>query len=96
VETLGQGWTAEEALSIAVYCALVADSPREALLLAVNHGGDSDSTGAICGNIVGAWLGEDALPADWAAGVEARDLILQVADDLANRVTVPSIDRYPA
>ena len=54
VEELGDGWIAEEALAIATYCALAADSPREALLLAVNHSGDSDSTGAICGNIVGA------------------------------------------
>ena len=62
VESLGEGWTAEEALAIAVYCALVAEDVRHGLLLAVNHGGDSDSTGAVCGNLLGALHGETALP----------------------------------
>ena len=50
VERLGQGWVAEEALGIAVYCALSAGKDFAAgVCLAVNHGGDSDSTGAIAG-----------------------------------------------
>ncbi|WP_307801083.1 ADP-ribosylglycohydrolase family protein [Microbispora triticiradicis] len=53
VESLGAGWVAEEALAIAVYCALAQPDPREALLLAVDHSGDSDSTGVVCGNILG-------------------------------------------
>ncbi|GAA3159932.1 hypothetical protein GCM10010466_58450 [Planomonospora alba] len=83
VETLGGAWIAEEALAIAVYCALAEPDPRRALLLAVNHSGDADSTGAICGNIVGAAYGEAALPADWAGAVEGRETILRVADDFA-------------
>ena len=83
VESLGAGWVAEEALAIAVYCAAAApDDPRTALLTAVNHSGDSDSTGAICGNLVGAALGEQALPADWLRQLEGYDLVSQVADDL--------------
>lgn len=70
VETLGGGWIAEEALAIAVYCALArpADpAPRRtrvesAFLLSVNHSGDSDSTGSICGNLLGAHHGDLALP----------------------------------
>lgn len=46
VDSLGQGWIAEEALAISVYCALVAPDFETGVLLAVNHGGDSDSTGA--------------------------------------------------
>jgi len=81
VESLGQGWVAEEALAIATYCALGAANPREGLLLAVNHSGDSDSTGAICGNLLGAAYGDMALPLDLVADVEARGLILEMADD---------------
>ena len=44
---LGQGWVAEEALAIAIYCALRSDSVEEGVILAVNLTGDSDSTGAI-------------------------------------------------
>ncbi|GAA3447458.1 ADP-ribosylglycohydrolase family protein [Planomonospora venezuelensis] len=82
VESLGAGWIAEEALAVALYCALAEPDPRRALLLAVNHSGDADSTGAICGNIVGAAYGEAALPADWAHAVEGRETILRLADDL--------------
>ena len=54
VETLGGGWVAEEALAIALYCALVAASFEHGVLLAVNHSGDSDSTGSLTGQLLGA------------------------------------------
>ena len=99
VESLGEGWVGEEALSIALYCALVAPDVRSGLLLAVNHGGDSDSTGAIAGNLLGAMYGYDALPRDLVDTVEARELIERVADDLASVFLdgePPDRDRYPA
>ena len=83
---LGEGWVAEEALAMSVYCALAHPGPdgmRDALLLAVNHGGDSDSTGAITGNVLGARHGEAAVPAGWAHAVEGRGTLLDLADRLA-------------
>ncbi|MEU7141939.1 ADP-ribosylglycohydrolase family protein [Nocardia sp. NPDC046473] len=85
VEHVGAGWIAEECLAIAVYCALHAAKTgelRAALLLSVNHSGDSDSTGAVAGNLIGAVHGISALPMDWASTVEGRDVLIQVADDL--------------
>ncbi len=82
VEALGKGWVAEEALAIALYCALVAESFEDGVVLAVNHGGDSDSTGAICGNILGALLGAGAIPERWLADLELRDAITRLANDL--------------
>lgn len=83
VESLGAGWVAEEALSIAVFCALAAKGDFSAgVRAAVNHGGDSDSAGAICGSILGCRLGGAAIPAGWADSVELADLIKQVAMDL--------------
>lgn len=82
VASLGEGWVAEEALAIGVYCALVAEDVRTGLLLAVNHSGDSDSTGTVCGNLLGAVHGETALPAEWVAELEGRGTVLQLADDL--------------
>lgn len=87
VEALGEGWTAEEALAIGVYCALVAEDVRHGLLLAVNHGGDSDSTGSVCGNLLGAVHGETALPPGWVAELEGRATILELADDFAMEMT---------
>jgi ADP-ribosylglycohydrolase len=96
---LGAGWVAEEALAVAVYCALTAGDFRSGALLAVNHGGDSDSTGAICGNLLGASLGAGAIDADLLDGLEGRDTIIQIADDLCDVFTdgqEPSAERYPA
>jgi ADP-ribosylglycohydrolase len=87
VESLGEGWTAEEALAMGVYCALVAEDVRHGLLLAVNHGGDSDSTGSICGNLLGVMHGETALPPNWVAELEGRATILELADDFAMEMT---------
>lgn len=90
VERLGGGWVAEEALAIGVYAALVHQRPDEfldALALAVTHSGDSDSTGSICGNILGALHGETALPAELVFAVEGRGVVLQLADDFALEFT---------
>ncbi|GAB3676653.1 ADP-ribosylglycohydrolase family protein [Saccharopolyspora tripterygii] len=81
-EALGGGWVGEEAVAIAVCAALAAGEDVElALKIAVHHDGDSDSTGAICGNIVGALQGVGELPLDWLAELELRDVIEQVALD---------------
>lgn len=82
VVSLGEGWVGEEALAIALYCALVASDFKHGTRLAVNHSGDSDSTGAICGNILGAYWGEEALPSDWLAELELRDELTALAGDL--------------
>jgi ADP-ribosylglycohydrolase len=82
LETLGGGCVGEEALAIAVCCALAAKDFRHGVPLAVNHSGDSDSTGAIAGNLLGALLGEEAIPAAWLAELELRAEIGRLADDL--------------
>jgi ADP-ribosyl-[dinitrogen reductase] hydrolase len=82
VESLGAGWIAEEALAIGVYAALAATSFADGVLLAVNHAGDSDSTGAIAGNLLGTLHGVEAIPVRWRQQVGLGDLTLAVADDL--------------
>jgi len=70
-------------LGIAVYCALKHRSDfKRALIAAVNHDGDSDSTGAITGNILGAYLGLKEIPEDWVQKVELKEVLIQMADDL--------------
>jgi ADP-ribosylglycohydrolase len=99
IPVLGEGWVAEEALAIATHCALAADSFRSGVLHAVNHGGDSDSTGAICGNLLGTSLGADAIDPGLLAGLEGRDVITQIADDLHDvfaQGQPPPSRRYPA
>ncbi|WP_329603858.1 ADP-ribosylglycohydrolase family protein [Nocardia seriolae] len=102
LQLIGAGWCAEECLAIAVYCALHTyrtGDTRAGLLLSVNHSGDSDSTGAVAGNLIGVLHGLQALPMDWVAAVEGRDELFQVADDLVlnffynDRTTLAA--RYP-
>ncbi|MGX9900501.1 ADP-ribosylglycohydrolase family protein [Arthrobacter sp. SA17] len=93
VQTLGEGWVAEEALAVAVYSVL-ATAPSDgdsvdpvshfkaAIRLAVNHSGDSDSTGSIAGNILGAYYGEACLPAEWLEALEAPEVIRGMAAQL--------------
>ncbi len=82
IESMGGAWIAEEALAIALYCALVADDFAQGVLLAVNHGGDSDSTGAITGNLLGIIMGRKAIPQKWLEAVELHDVISQIANDM--------------
>ena len=85
IHSIGGGWVGDEALAIAVYCVLRhPDDLRQCLITAVNHSGDSDSTGAIAGNILGAYLGEDALPEDWVCELEMTDVIRQQAENMAS------------
>lgn len=87
VKELGEGWVGEEALAIAVYSALsFPDDFPQAVRLAVNHDGDSDSTGSICGNIMGMLLGAGAIPIEWRDGVEMCNVIRSYAVRLS---TVP-------
>ena len=80
---LGEGWVGEEALAVGLYCASKHfDSFEDALIASVNHGGDSDSTGAVTGNILGAAVGYEAIPQFYKDDVELHDLILHMADDL--------------
>jgi ADP-ribosyl-[dinitrogen reductase] hydrolase len=83
VERFGGGWAGDEALVISLYCALASEGDFAAgVRFAVNHSGDSDSTGAITGNILGALLGKRVIPEDWLVKLEIRRVIEETACEL--------------
>jgi len=83
IDLLGGGWVGEEALAIAIYCSLrYQEDFSGGLIAAVNHDGDSDSTGAIAGNILGALVGLDGIEDKWKTDLELADVVLEMADDL--------------
>jgi ADP-ribosylglycohydrolase len=83
ISELGEGWTGEEALAIAIYCALkYRKNFKKAIIAGVNHDGDSDSTGAITGNILGAYLGLDGIPNEWIKKIELLETINFISDDI--------------
>lgn len=83
IKELGEGWVGDEAIAISTYCALKEPNNfAKAVTMAVNHSGDSDSTGAILGNILGAHLGIENIPSKWLKQVELSDELGQLAKDL--------------
>ena len=83
IERIGGGWTGHETLAIAIYSAAKhSDSFEDAIVSSVNHSGDSDSTGAICGNIMGMLLGRSAIPEYYTKDLELLDVIEEIATDL--------------
>lgn len=83
IHELGEGWVAEETLAIALYCAVkYADDFEKAVTVSVNHKGDSDSTGAITGSILGTYLGLSSIPDKFRKDLEMYDTIIELADDL--------------
>ena len=90
---LGEGWVGEEAWAIAIFCVVRhINSVEDAIITSVNHSGDSDSTGSITGNIMGAIYGyehikeRDILCPDGhrlEQTLELAEVILAIADDLA-------------
>lgn len=86
IHRLGEGWVAEEALAISIYCSLkYQDDFSKGVIASVNHKGDSDSTGAIAGNILGAYTGYNSIEQKWKENLEISDVILNVADMISER-----------
>lgn len=80
---LGEGWVAEETLAVAVYCSIkYQNNFDKAIITSVNHNGDSDSTGAVTGNILGTYIGYNAIPEKYKNNLELHDIIINVADEL--------------
>lgn len=104
IRQLGEGWTGEEAWAIALYCALRhADSVEDAIIAAVNHDGDSDSTGSVCGNIMGAIYGYETIRRqrlfcpqgkELEQTLELSNIILTLADDLYTSCIISEYDHF--
>lgn len=93
IAQIGEGWTGHEALAIAMYCAIKhANSFEDAVVSAVNHSGDSDSTGAICGNIIGCLLGRSRIPEYYTDQLELIDVIEEIAADLYTGCIISEYD----
>ena len=64
------------------------DNFKDAIVCAINHDGDSDSTGAVAGNIIGAYLGYEKIPFEYKNNIELKDEILELANDLSINIPV--------
>ena len=76
------------ALEAALWAFHRSDGFREGALLAVNLGDDADTTGAIYGQIAGAYYGVDAIPATWRSQLAMAETITSLADRLYDQAAV--------
>lgn len=89
ISRLGEGWVGDEALAIAVFSVMRhIDDFEKCIVCAVNHDGDSDSTGAIAGNLIGAILGYSAIPRHFLETLEIEPVLVSAADDLCADIHV--------
>ena len=65
-------------LNNALYCFNNTSNYRDAVLMAVNAGGDTDSTAAITGSLAGIKYGYDNIPLEWIQGLQNKQLIFQI------------------
>lgn len=90
-----------EALGMAIYCAVVSDYVREALLLAVNYAQDRSTVAAISGLIIGAECGADTIPPDLRRAPSIYPVLEELANDAlaefspASPTTPTWFQRYP-
>jgi len=68
-----------DTLQAALWCLLNTSSFEEALVTAVNLGGDTDTVGAVCGAMAGACYGVESIPERWREPLQDRDEILRLA-----------------
>ncbi len=88
IEKLGSGWVGEEALSISLFCCLIyPDDFEKGLLAAINHSGDSDSTGLITGNVLGLMNCLSAIPEKWITKLRYHQIVEEIGKDLHTAAT---------
>ncbi|MFQ5878920.1 MAG: ADP-ribosylglycohydrolase family protein [Dehalococcoidia bacterium] len=76
-----------DTLQAALWCFLHAESLEEALVAAVNLGGDADTIGAVCDALAGAYYGAAAIPSRWLSPLRSRDEISELADGIYSLAT---------
>ncbi|MGB1289312.1 MAG: ADP-ribosylglycohydrolase family protein, partial [Aggregatilineales bacterium] len=82
---LGEGWIAEEAVALSLYCVLkYPDDYVACVRRGANTDGDSDSIACIAGGILGARLGMSTIPDDWIERCENRDYLSELAGRMAS------------
>jgi ADP-ribosylglycohydrolase len=93
IEKLGEGWIAEEALSISLYCSLLYENDfKKGVLYSINHSGDSDSTGSITGNILGLINDKFSIPINWIEKLRHSNIVFKVAEDLHTKIKGNSVE----
>lgn len=82
VQKLRKGWVAEEALPIALYSVVATNNLEDGLQCALRHGGDSDSTAAIAGNLLGLLYPDEVYNHPLLPKLGGRDILEKIVSEL--------------
>jgi ADP-ribosylglycohydrolase len=69
-----------DTIETVIYCLKNTDNYKDAVLMAVNFGIDTDTNAAICGGLAGIYYGFDAIPIDWLDSICKLDDILSLCE----------------
>jgi ADP-ribosyl-[dinitrogen reductase] hydrolase len=81
-ESLSTSGYVVDSLQTALHDAVFAESAEDAIVTAVNRGGDADTIGAITGAVAGARFGAQDLPERWLSSIDERDELTRLAERL--------------
>jgi poly(ADP-ribose) glycohydrolase ARH3 len=82
IRELGNTVEAFNSVPISIYSFLANSGFRNCLEYALSLGGDRDTISAMTGAIAGACYGLEEIPAEWRSGLENRDYIEKLGEDL--------------
>ncbi|MEH2243604.1 ADP-ribosylglycohydrolase family protein [Nostoc sp.] len=86
VEEINSGGYVIDTLESSLWCLLNSSSYSEAVLKAVNLGGDADTTAAVTGGLAGIYYGVENIPQKWMNQIARRQDIIYLAERFARAV----------
>jgi ADP-ribosylglycohydrolase len=98
-----------DTLEASIWCLINSTSYEEAVLLAVNLGDDTDTTGAVTGGLAALYYGYDSIPENWVNQIARKDDINELSERLYTyylnlnfkhkcpicAIELKKLDRYP-
>ncbi|KFF28336.1 ADP-ribosylglycohydrolase family protein [Chryseobacterium vrystaatense] len=85
-EEIKSGGYVLHSLEASLWCFLNSETYAEAVLKAVNLGGDTDTTGAITGGIAGIYYGFENIPEEWISGLVRKEDIEVLCEKLQEKL----------
>nr|WP_315819120.1 ADP-ribosylglycohydrolase family protein [Paraflavitalea speifideiaquila] len=71
-----------DTLKASMYCFMITNDYKDAVLMAVNLGSDSDTTAAVTGGLAGLFYGHGFIPEHWRSGVKRSSDIIDLCEML--------------
>jgi ADP-ribosylglycohydrolase len=75
-----------DTLEASIWCLINSSNYAEAVLKAVNLGGDTDTTAAVTGGLAGIYYGFEAIPQEWLAAIARRDDVIELAKSMSRQI----------